>query len=61
MTHDEARQIINAHYSEVANTDDMRKLQHTVRYLSELVAEHMAWDSAIALASWIAKQREGQL
>jgi hypothetical protein len=53
MTHDEARQIIREHYRAVATTGDMARLRQAVAYLSDTLAEHMAWDSAVALAEWI--------
>ena len=60
MNHDEARQIIREHYSAVASTNDTQRLQHTVRYLATTLAEHMTWDSAVAMAEWIKQQEVEQ-
>jgi hypothetical protein len=59
MTHDEARQIIKEHYNALAYTGDVDSLRQAVRYLGNMAAEHMAWDSAIDMAKWI-KAQEGQ-
>ena len=57
MTHDEARAIIRAHYGEIAQTGNEQQLRVAVAYLSEALAEHIVWDSAVWLAEWI-KQRD---
>jgi hypothetical protein len=53
MTHDEARQIIREHYNALAYTGDTERLRQAVRYLGNMAAEHMAWDSAIEMAQWL--------